>query len=69
MGTYDHNQVLKDYAAGKITAEMAVGHILQHIEKLYAAQHAAEAHRYKLQDRLTKLEQAIRSQPNSAHSP
>ncbi len=64
MGTYDHKQLLQDYAAGKITAEMAVGHILQHIEKLYAA----DTHRYKLQDRLTKPEQAILNQPNSVHS-
>jgi hypothetical protein len=38
MATYDHKQVLTDYAHGKITAEMAVGHSLQHIDQLYAAQ-------------------------------
>lgn len=26
MATYDHKQVLADYAAGRITPEMAVGH-------------------------------------------
>ena len=35
MATYDHKQVLADYAAGRITPEMAVGHSLQHIDKLY----------------------------------
>jgi hypothetical protein len=38
MSTYDHNKVLADYASGKITPEMAVGHSLQHISQLYEAQ-------------------------------
>ena len=38
MATYDHKQVFSDYANGKITPEMAVGHSLQHIDKLYEAQ-------------------------------
>jgi hypothetical protein len=38
MATYDHKQVLADYANGKLTPEMAVGHSLQHIDKLYAVQ-------------------------------
>ncbi|MFN8494992.1 MAG: hypothetical protein U0350_45735 [Caldilineaceae bacterium] len=37
MSTYDHKQVLADYANGKITSDMAVGHSLQHIDKLYEA--------------------------------
>lgn len=41
MATYDHKQVLADYAHGRITPEMAVGHSLQHIDQLYAAQAAA----------------------------
>ncbi len=41
MATYDHKQVFSDYATGKITPEMAVGHSLQHIDKLYEAQTAA----------------------------
>ncbi len=35
MGTYDHNQVMSDYEHGRITVEMALGHSLQHIAKLY----------------------------------
>ena len=41
MSTYDPKQVLADYAKGAITPEMAVGHSLQHIAKLYEAQAAA----------------------------
>jgi len=37
MATYDPKQVLTDYANGRITPEMAVGHSLQHIDLLYAA--------------------------------
>ena len=40
MATYDHKQVLADYAAGRITPEMAVGHSLQHIVQIYEAQAA-----------------------------
>ena len=41
MSTYDPKQVLSDYAQGNITPEMAVGHSLQHVIKLYEAQTAA----------------------------
>ena len=41
MATYDPKQVFTDYASGQITPEMAVGHSLQHIDKLYEAQTAA----------------------------
>jgi hypothetical protein len=41
MATYDHKQVLADYARGHITPDMAVGHSLQHIDALYAAQTTA----------------------------
>ena len=37
MATYDPKQVFTDYASGQITPEMAVGHSLQHIDKLYEA--------------------------------
>ena len=37
MATYDPKQVLSDYANGRITPEMAVGHSLQHINLLYDA--------------------------------
>jgi hypothetical protein len=40
MSTYDHKQVLTDYARGQLTPEMAVGHSLQHIDKLYETQSA-----------------------------
>jgi len=62
MATYDHKQVLADYANGKITPEMAVGHSLQHIAKLYEAQAAAITERHAEQARLDALEARVQSQ-------
>ncbi len=59
MGTYDHKKVLSDYANDKITAEMAVGHSLQHIDKLYEAQTAANLSRYELRGKVDTLETMV----------
>lgn len=59
MGTYNHKQVLSDYANGNITAEMAVGHGLQHIDKLYDAQTTANLSRYELRSKVDSLENAV----------
>ena len=56
MATYDHKQVLADYAAGRITPEMAVGHSLQHIAQLYEAQATTRA---ALDGRLNTLQAAV----------
>ena len=59
MGTYDHKQVISDYANGRITAEMAVGHGLQHIDKLYETQTAANVSRYELRSKVDSLENTV----------
>ena len=59
MGTYDHKKVLSDYANGNITAEMAVGHSLQHISRLYEAQTAANLSRYELRSKVDTLESMV----------
>ena len=59
MGTYDHKQVISDYAAGKLTPEMAVGHSLQHIDNLYEAQTAANVSRYELRSKVNTLENRV----------
>lgn len=56
MGTYDHKQVMSDYANGNLTLEMAIGHSLQHIDKLYEAQTAANVSRYELRGKVDTLE-------------
>ncbi len=59
MGTYDHKQVISDYANGRITAEMAVGHGLQHIDKLYETQTAANVSHYELRGKIDTLENTV----------
>jgi hypothetical protein len=59
MSTYDHKQILSDYANGNITADMAVGHTLQHIGKLYEAQTAANLSRYELRSKIDALENMV----------
>ena len=59
MGTYDHKQVLSDYANGKITIEMAMGHTLQHIGNLYEAQTTANLSRYELRSKVDTLEKTV----------
>ena len=63
MATYDHKQVLADYASGKITPEMAVGHSLQHIDKLYelvkTTRQASQTQEDALEKRLTLLQAAV----------
>ncbi len=63
MSTYDHEKVLSDYANGKITPEMAVGHSLQHIGKLYEAvktnRQECQANNDTLDKRVTILQAAV----------
>ncbi len=59
MGTYNHKKVLSDYANGNITAEMAVGHSLQHIDKLYENQTTDNLSRFELRSKVDTLENTI----------
>lgn len=59
MGTYDHKQVLSDYANGKMTVEMAMGHTLQHLDKLYELQTTANISRYELRGRVDTLDKTM----------
>jgi len=62
MSTYDPKQVLADYANGRITPEMAVGHSLQHIGKLYEALKTTNAGQTKadaLEKRIDALQTAV----------
>jgi len=61
MGTYNHKQILADYANGKMTIEMAMGHSLQHIDQLYEAQTAAHASHRTLRDKVNRLEDELKT--------
>lgn len=79
MATYDNRQVLTDYANGKLTPEMAVGHSLQHIDLLYKAQAAlrteldalkthVNTHQTAL-DRLTAFMEKVLRKPKKLNAP
>jgi hypothetical protein len=59
MSAYDHKQILADYANGKMSVEMAVGHTLQHIDKLYELQTVANVNRYELRGKIDTLENSV----------
>ncbi len=59
MSTYDHKQVITDYANDRITSDMAVGHSLQHIGHLYEAQNTAKASQRELQTKVDALEKNV----------
>lgn len=59
MGTYDHKQILSDYANNRITVEMAMGYTLQHLDKLYDLQATVNINRYELRGRVDTLEKTI----------
>jgi hypothetical protein len=59
MGTYDHKRFLSEYAQGKMTVEMAMGHTLQHINKLYELQTTANMSRYELRGKVDTLENKV----------
>jgi uncharacterized small protein (DUF1192 family) len=59
MGTYDIKRVLADYENGTLTAQMATGHGLQHLRKLYDAQTAANISHYELRGQVGELENAL----------
>ena len=59
MGTYEPKQIISDYANGKLTPEMAIGQSLQHIDKLYEAQTAANLSRYDLRSKVDTLENKV----------
>ena len=59
MGTNDHKQLLSDYANDRMTVDMAMGHTLQHIDKLYDLQTTANVNRYELRGRVDTLEKTV----------
>ncbi len=59
MGTYDYEKVVSDYANGRMNVEMAMGHSLQHIGKLYEAQTATNVSHYKLRGKIDTLEKTV----------
>jgi anti-sigma factor ChrR (cupin superfamily) len=62
MSTYDFDKVLSEYANGRMNVEMAMGHSLQHLGKLYAALTTATTSRAAEQAKLDALEKRVHLQ-------
>ncbi len=54
MSTYDHQKILTDWSNGTLTADMAIGHALQHIDGLYTSQKT-------LQNKVNHLENTVKT--------
>jgi len=59
MSTYPIEKILSEYEHNRMNVEMATGHALQHISKLYEAQTAANVSRYGLRGRVDALEKIV----------
>lgn len=59
MSTYDYDKVMSDYANDRITPEMAVGHSLQHIGKLYETVTALKTGQHTWQTKTETLEKRV----------
>jgi hypothetical protein len=55
----DYEKVLADYDKGRMDVEMAMGHSLQHIGKLYQGQATERTNQRKLRDKIEHLEQKV----------
>jgi len=58
MSTYDYEKVLSDYDNGRMDVEMAMGHALQHIGKLYSAQNTSQR---ELRDQVNSLATEVKT--------
>ena len=61
MSTYEYEKVVADYANDRMTAEMAMGHSLQHIGKLYAAQTTCTSTQRALNEQVNQLVTAVKT--------
>jgi len=59
MSTYDSKRVLSDWSNGTLTADMAMGHSLQHIAELYKELAESNGSQRKLQD--SHLENSVKT--------
>ena len=59
MGTYDHQKVISEYENGRMDLEMATGHSLQHIGKLYELQTVATINHYEMRGKIDTFENTV----------
>jgi len=59
MSTYDHQRILTDWSNGTLTADMAIGHALQHIAGLYVSQKTLQNKVNHLENKVTTLQAQV----------
>ncbi len=61
MSTYEYEKVWSDYKAGRMEGEMALGHTLQHVGKLYEAIHTVTTTQRSLQEQVALLANEVKT--------
>jgi len=65
MSTYDFDKILTEYANGRMSVEMTLGHALQHIGKLYASATTLAGSQREQATTLTETLQQLRADVDS----
>src|SRR3954470_6025990 len=65
MSTYDFDKILTEYANGRMSVEMTLGHALQHIGKLYTSSAALATGQREQTASLTETIQQLRADVDS----
>jgi len=67
MNTYEYEKVWSDYKAGRMEGEMALGHTLQHVGKLYEAMGIVTKTQRSLQEQFTQLANEVKTLGSEAN--
>jgi hypothetical protein len=67
MSTYEVEKVITEYANDRMPVEMAMGHSLQHIGKLYAAQTICTTTQRALNEQVNQLTTAVKTLHSAVH--
>jgi len=69
MSTYEVEKVISEYANDRMPVEMAMGHSLQHIGKLYAAQTTCTTAQRALNEQVNQLTTEVKTLHSAVHHP
>jgi len=67
MSTYDYAKIMADYANERMSVEMAMGHALQHIGRLYSADNSATIQQRELRAEINNLTETLKTLHNELH--
>ncbi|MDM8520408.1 hypothetical protein QUF64_10200 [Anaerolineales bacterium HSG6] len=61
MSTEPIKQLLSKWKVADLTIEMAIGHLLQHVDMLHDTDHQANIQRHKMMVMLTEIQTSLKS--------